>query len=100
MADRYPLLAREFPDYEASSLPEIPADWEEASWHNDVCPSWQTPASGRTYLHIFIDYLDPDQRELGDQRFSVSEIDEDGDSGHLMDTDDWQAVLNLASSHA
>jgi hypothetical protein len=41
MAGRFELLRREFPDFPLESLPEIPADWDDQSWHNDACPSFE-----------------------------------------------------------
>ena len=89
-------LAIEFPDFEASTLPEIPASWEDVSWRNDACPSFQAFArEGETEvrLTVFVDYLDPAERELGGcDRFFVL-LNQDGDTHDLLNTDDWAAVL-------
>lgn len=82
-------ISKSFPDYDLKTLPEIPADWEDVSWHHDVCPSWR-----KGDLIIFIDHIDPSQRECDLPRFVISHVD-------LFETqlmsDDWQAVLNFVS---
>jgi hypothetical protein len=96
MAD-FPMLAAEFPDYELATLPAIPADWAESSWHNDACPSFMARDDK---LHIFVDYAYPEAREWPDIgfRFSVSHIDEAGDIHQLLETDDWQAVTSFVET--
>lgn len=93
-----PLWQHEFPDYPSEELPPIPRDWIDQSWHNDTCPFFTTPNG----LGIFIDYADPDQREIPSMRFSVVVMD--GASMHTdqespLATDDWQAVLDFAASY-
>lgn len=59
----------EFPDFPAADWPQLPADWSDASYHNDACPSATHEALG---LHLFIDYADRERRELRDiPRFSL-----------------------------
>ena len=74
-----------FPEYDTATLPAIPERWVDISWCNDVCPSWQ--AYG---YQIFVDFANPDDRELGGERFSVCDI-EFGDC--LLSTDNWAEVL-------
>jgi len=95
----YPLMASEFPDFDQSTLPEIPADWVELSWHNDVCPSFGIGDTERAFLHVFIDYPNQDERELGIERFALSAVDADGDWTDLLRTDDWEAVLAAVRDH-
>jgi hypothetical protein len=76
-----------FPDYDPATLPPIPSGWRDVSYKNDACPSWL--ANG---LHVFIDYADPDAREIAGTRFHV--LDEEGDA--LLSTDAWPEVLNFA----
>jgi hypothetical protein len=86
-------IAAEFPDYDLTTLPPIPADWEDHSWHNDAAPSWHAPGG----FNVWVDYLDPAMREIpGGLRFIVHKLDGDGcftsDEPAIM-TDDWVAVL-------
>lgn len=84
----------EFRNYPLRDLPEMPKGFEDASWHNDACPSIESRALG---LRVWIDFPNPDDRELaGMGRFTVQKIDADGesvDSPDLLNTDDWSAVL-------
>ena len=95
--NRFDRLQSEFPDYDIATLPPIPAGWEDSSWHNDVCPSFTIGDTAGAFLHVFVDYQNPDERELGDFRFCVSAVDKDGDSGHIIDSDDWQAILDTVN---
>lgn len=106
----HPLMAKEFPDFDQATLPTIPAGFEDTSWHNDACPSFQHEGLG---LHLFIDYADPDDREMGspfrfrvDQLVKQSYIDNDGkdatvwewpDDGAdtlVAESDDWMVVFD------
>lgn len=81
----------EFPDFDPATMPAIPAGFDDVSWHNDACPSFQNEASG---LIIFIDYADKSLSELPSvPRFSLSEIDpeEEGDTG-IAASDDWSEI--------
>jgi hypothetical protein len=99
MADEpYPLMAREFTDFDQSTLPAIPADWQDSSWHNDACPSFTIGDTAGAFLHVFIDYADPDERELS-ERYSLSVVDEQGDWTDLLRTDDWPAILEAVRNH-
>lgn len=82
----------EFPDFPADEMPEVPASFDDVSWHNDACPSFVSDALG---LQIFIDYKDPNQREFPEtERFSVQSQDHGVEvSGPSLATDDWSEVL-------
>lgn len=55
-AERFALLAKEFPDYQLATLPaSFPTGLEDTSWHNDAMPSFQCNLSG---AHLFVDYAD------------------------------------------
>lgn len=42
----------------------------DKSWHNDVSPSF-TFKAGSQYLVLWVDYEEPDSRELGQERYLV-----------------------------
>lgn len=48
---------REFPDYGRLDF-EVPPGFDDTSWHNDACPSWE----GHDYK-LFADYKNPEHRE-------------------------------------
>jgi hypothetical protein len=83
----------EFPDFDLATLPAIPADWTDESWHNDECPKFASPSG----FVVFIDAEDPDDRAYdGDSRFGVCRRDaESGDLEHLLDSSDWAEVLAI-----
>jgi hypothetical protein len=85
-------IQTEFPDYDVSTLPVIPAGFVDESWHNEACPRFDHPA---LRLSLWIDYADPAQRELPEaRRFYLQRCDEDWCGlEDLADTDDWAVVL-------
>ncbi|EGL63637.1 hypothetical protein AGRO_3706 [Agrobacterium sp. ATCC 31749] len=90
--ERFSNLAREFPDFDLSTLPAIPDDWQDISWHNDTCPSFEVLPQ----WHVYVDYADTVLREFPDSptRFSLQAVRADGEFFTLVDTNDWQAVLD------
>jgi hypothetical protein len=91
-------IATEFPDYDLSTLPPIPADWVDHSWHNDSAPSWLTP----TGFNIWIDYEQVADREHpAGARFIVHRLGPDGDFASdeaALETDDWAEVLRMVAA--
>jgi hypothetical protein len=80
----------QFPDFDPATMPAIPAEWQDTSWHNDACPSFRI-GNGKM---VFIDHADPAQREFAVTRFSVQADPEVHNSNDvLLDTDDWSDVL-------
>jgi hypothetical protein len=81
----------EFPDFDPTTMPAIPADWEDISWHNDACPSFKTP-NGYT---VWIDYADETQREFNaGERFGI--LDANGDEVHA--TDNFEVIKSLVKN--
>ena len=91
-------LADEFPDFDLATLPDIPADWVDDSWHNDACPSFTAGPDGA--LKIYVDYDSLELREHPDLtfRFSVSSYNEAGDMLTHLETNDWASVLAFVES--
>lgn len=106
---KHPLMAKEFPDFDQATLPTIPAGFEDTSWHNDACPSFQHEGLG---LHLFIDYADPELREMASPtRFRVDQLElvrytnndgdedecwqwpEDGRETLIAEGDDWMVIF-------
>lgn len=77
----------EFPDYPAADLPPMPEGFSDSSWHNDTCPSITNGS-----LIVFIDYLDPAERELPCLRFSVQKIEGDCSPVEVKATDSWAEI--------
>jgi|TARA_R100000030_G_scaffold94712_1_gene81736 hypothetical protein len=67
-----------------------PDNWEDVSYYNDVCPSFECNG-----YQIFVDHPDPEQRELGEGsfRFGVMISFEYGVMGWNLATDDFNEVL-------
>lgn len=86
----------EFPDFDPTAMPAIPANWRDQSWHNDSCPSFNA-GNGRV---VFIDFADAAQREFPDiSRFTVHADPEIADSNDvLFESDDWAAVLAFVTA--
>ena len=98
-APKFPLMAVEFFEFDQATLPEIPADWWEYSWHNDTCPSFgpREYQDGQPFTQVYIDWADPAERESarGDGRFMIVVTDADGDHDPSGDfaSDDWAEIL-------
>jgi hypothetical protein len=85
-----------FPDYPPADMPALPYLFDDSSWKNDVCPSYSSELFG---LRIWIDYVDPAQREIDQgERFLVTPLD-DGTHDVFVQTDDWNAVLAYVEEH-
>lgn len=94
--------ANQFPNFDPATLPQIPPEWDDMSWGNDVCPSWQT---GDLAFRVFVDYPVPAEREFPDTpRYSVSRYaSRDPQSEleplfHSFATEDWQHVLAFVAA--
>lgn len=85
-------VTTEFRDYDIATLPAIPNYWQDVSWHNDTCPSWQIGE-----LLIYIDYEKLDDREMGiEERYRVSDYET---VDLYLATNDWQTVLDYVQAH-
>jgi len=67
-------------------------DWFEAhgfgdaSWHNNICPSFTLEQGGEYIVEIFVDAQSPTEREAGPgPRFSTHWFDDDGDPAEHFD---------------
>ena len=82
-----------FPDFDQSTLPNIPVNWNDSSWHNEPCPSFTIGDASGEFLQVFIDYPETDKREFPEGgRFTVLQVKANGDTVTLYQGDDWQAV--------
>lgn len=59
----------EFPHYD--DILTLPDGWVDASWHNDVSPSFEKRMGDITYK-IWCDFKNPDLREVGGKQFTVA----------------------------
>ena len=84
------LIAKEFPDFDVSTLPTIPFGWVDTSWHNDACPSF---SNGN--LVLFVDYAEPTMRECGPDapRYSLIRYGVGSEATTVATTDEWQRML-------
>lgn len=95
-------FTKSHPDFPPSTMPQIPAAWQDASWKNDTCPSYLAKEQASTadtigwQVRVYIDYADADQREIGEaSRFSAHIFTDapGGGDGATFDTDDWAEML-------
>ena len=64
----------------------------DESWGNDICPKFV-----RGNLTVWIDYLDPELREIDQSRrycLTVSDVIPDGSDGVIIETDSWTELLD------
>lgn len=87
----------EFSDFDPATLPAIPTEWTDQSWHNDSCPCFNTQKG----VVVFVDYEDVGLREHdGGERFSVHADPEIHDHNDvLMSSDDWNEVLKFVEAY-
>lgn len=92
-------LMKEFPDFDVNTLPAIPADWVDVSWHNDTCPSFEVAAYAAFNVYVFVDYEDPAKREHdGESRFYIIKVAANtGDTETLLETASWADVLGYVA---
>lgn len=86
----------EFPEFDPQTMPEIPAGWEDISWHNDVCPSFQVGNPDGIWFRVWIDFEKEAEREFPQSRtrFAIDRLDEvSGDEETLMQSDDWAEIV-------
>lgn len=84
-----PLWQREFPDFPVDGMPTpMPAGFEDASWLNDACPSFDNDAAG---LRLWVNYPNPRDREIeGSSRFILCRTDANGEQVEdLFETEIW-----------
>lgn len=90
-----------FPDFELDVA--LPDGFEDVSFANDACPSF---ASSELDVILMIDYADREMREYPEtERFSLIETENgmypaDKPVVHLVDTDDYQVVLETIAERA
>lgn len=60
----------EFPDYDCE-MPTLEG-FEDTSWHNDVCPSLQRQIWNNSCLKVWCDYENPEMREVGGDKYTVT----------------------------
>ena len=66
--------------------------FEDCSWHNDVCPSFQFPLGGNSFLRVWVNFADPKDREWPLlERFSM-DLNHEDDYYTILRTDDLELV--------
>ena len=96
--DTKPKWQQEFPDYPLADMPAVPAGFEDTSWHNDTCPSFRDDELG---VVIFVDYADPEKRELHGKRFLIARQPDPADTlQEIISTDDWAEILTAIKIRA
>jgi hypothetical protein len=91
----------EHPEFDAASLPVIPASWEDTSWHNDACPSFRVigDADNGPFVRLWVQYPEQCDRESDAERFLLERNNDWGGSGpasYAYRGDDAAAMLAAA----
>ena len=82
----------EFPDFVLDVT--LPDGWEDTSWHNDSCPSFEF---GK--FRLWIDYADCDHREIeSGKRFMLVVLDDHADFVEVCSTDNWSDMLDILAA--
>ena len=73
---------------------KIPCDWENLSYHHDLCPSF-----GVNGLQIFVcDNATRDAEGL-ENKYSIILQKEYGEGKTLLDTNNWNKVMHFVKEH-
>lgn len=84
-------------DYAVPSAIATHPKIEDTSWHNDVCPSFTTPAlfGGEADVRLWVEHPDPAQREYDVPRYRVVSSDGNDDVFFEHETDVEAALAAL-----
>ncbi len=83
----------EFPEF-SGEMPTFEG-FEDTSWKNDACPTFQFPLGGGSFLRVWVDYADPKDRDTPEnERFGVDLIHEEywESTATVLQTDDLELV--------
>ena len=78
-------VLKEFPSFK-DDFPSIDG-FVDTSWHNDACPSLGKEVNPNDWLYLFVDYSDPDLREIGNSKYSVHFNVDGKENQFLLETD-------------
>jgi len=81
----------EFPDFDYE-IPDLGKGWIDSSWHNDTCPSFEYTTKQGVVYRLWIEYLNPDIREVGGSQHVLSKFFND-DLTPLFESDNLNEVL-------
>lgn len=97
------LVAREFREYDVSTLPTVPEGFYCGAWHNDAMPIWYEGDSGSEptagELRLAIDYPDQSLREFPEleHRYHLEIYRDDSDLDQLVSSNDWDDILTTVA---
>lgn len=85
---------KEFPDFDFD-IPHLEG-FQDVSWHNNVSPSFERKLNDIESVTVWVDYLDPEQRECGGSQFLIGThtTDELETFKVYLETDSWDEVIN------
>jgi hypothetical protein len=78
---QYRTIESEYPGFDLGGI-EVPADFTDTSWHNDISPSFELDG----HVRLWVDFLDPEEREMGPEwpRFRVEHLSRGEDPGLIV----------------
>lgn len=89
----------EFPDFPVSTMPDVPNDYADVSWRNDMSPCFAR-VHGSNEVRIWIDYPEANDREFPEmKRFSVTltrDCENTNEPVKTLETDDWSVAVETA----
>lgn len=72
--------------------------FEDISWHNDICPSFTYQLSKHHSLRLFVDAIDPDERELPESKRFCLSIEYEDEPMAAFTYETWSDVSQLVSA--
>ena len=97
---------KEFPSFKLDI--KIPEGFDDASWHNDACPSWFKPAiiDGDEGLTLWVDYQKQSESDFYDvdakdwKRFKLSNTNHnEGTNVMLIESNNYQEILDFIEQY-
>jgi hypothetical protein len=87
----------EFPSFGILDV-VLPIGFTDISWHNDCCPSFERQLPDGRSTRIWVDFADPDKRELDGSRFALCVYNADGEWVEtLIETNDWSNIVSACN---
>lgn len=77
---------------------EVPDYFEDASWKNDVCPSFSFEPIKNVRITLWVDYKEADERECGGTRYTVVQYTNDDQGRQLFETESPETILSYLTS--
>lgn len=67
----------------------------DVSWHNDACPSFHLPLGGESFLRVWVDFANPEDRDSPFHERYCVDLMHDDECSTVLRTDDLEMVHSV-----